>query len=297
MSQTITKDVRVDTLIGGHRDYHCVTEIFNDVKEVIEVTKTRELHSGCGSQDYLNTNRIGIDEDFHGVESYEEFEDLALNGYNCDLAEALKSEMKVQLRNTQVRKRTETFNDVVGFVPNVPLAIMGVPTSMVNSRTRVIKRKCVNIFIDVAVPARCSTEKATECYKQVLRNVMQLEADGYAVRITAISTFARDVRIYSLAVRIKNEGQRFNLKSMCFPLAHPSFERILAFGWYTRHPQTEYMFRCGRALDNEAKRNNFKGEDLLRSLYGSDASCISIAAMIDLSKADRAKYLNTCLQR
>ena len=87
--------------------------------KIIENRPNNEIMKNC------NESRKGS-ESFTGSKSYGEALDLLKNGYEKPL-EKIKSEIAKDLKISQSRPRRTPRNAVVGFVPNVPNYLLGIP--------------------------------------------------------------------------------------------------------------------------------------------------------------------------
>lgn len=131
--------------------------------------------------------------------------------------------------NTKVNRSVQ-FNDIVGFVPNVPNYLMGVPQTMVNRQVKIYKDKIVNIVVNTSVSAVTSTSFIIEKATEVLEVILKLEQDGYRVNLYKMigSSLSGGKSVLGF-IKMKDDKERINLKKMMFPLTHPAMQRRLDF--------------------------------------------------------------------
>jgi len=174
---------------------------------------------------------------FNGVSSYKEAEDLAVNGYSAPVEKMVEKLKEVK---TMTRKRAVVKNNVVGYAPNVPNALLGLPDSMVDMQIRRIPMKVVRIKYLSSYNCGISSEQAEKAGIKIVEAILNLEAEGYRVSVDTVSLVQSNDdpnKVAYMSVRIKNAEQPLDLRKMAYPLVHVSFHRALGFQWFKTSPK------------------------------------------------------------
>lgn len=252
-------------------------EIYNCAAEVANDGRSRPLRHR-----QYDMSRKDIHKSWHGVDSYEEALDLLSNGYQ-PVVEELREELKVA---QTYGPRFQFSNEVQGFLPVVPLALKGVPNSMIDMRIRPIKTKVLDIYYDMTANCDKDPEDFIHAGKILLGTILALEQQGYRFNLYGVQTYW-DCYNYShvhsldvLCVKIKSSNSPLDLKRMSFPLTHPAFFRVIGFDWQGKSPITRYAGDGrGRAINYD-----FRDEDctkMIRGLFGDNAIYLSCSKLID----------------
>lgn len=217
-------------------------ERFGSLQALISANGSRERNG----RNNPNSPRKG----FHGVESYSEACELAVSGYMRPVKKMVISTKNIK---SVQKKRNVIRNQVVGYAPNVPNAIMGLPTSMINTEAKRMPIKVIRIKYLNAYNSWVSTEDAEEAGTRLLSAVASLENDGYRVEIDCInltwSNANRNNYAY-LATRIKDAQQPIDVKRLAYPLAHPSYFRVLVFRWMETSKCPDLGYGLGKAYSD-----------------------------------------------
>ena len=173
-----------------------------------------------------------------GVESIQEAQDYLVYGWEDGFEQCVN---KIKKGNEKNEIKHNTFkNDVYGFCPNVPAAIMGLPQSMINierQNKEVQKRKIIHIVYDNVVSWNISNRTLLDNAKKMVSVISMLEKSGYRVELYSIfSGIYYDVDgeknkkvIQFGGLKIKDSSQQLNLKKIMYPLSHPSWCRVTGF--------------------------------------------------------------------
>lgn len=215
-------------------------EDFNSILDYAEVCDKRENNKAFGS---CRESHSG-NESFHGSKSWEESISLIKNGYNEGFDKIVKERAKTNYMGTA--KKQMPFNDVVGFTPNVPNTLLGIPQSMINNRGVEHKQKVVSILHVMSVSARTSTDDIVKSGVNLINMVASLEAEGYRVGIYYSDSSYEDGELAISRVCVKHERQQSNLMKLAYPLVHPSMFRRQGFRFFeTCRGLTSERFRHG----------------------------------------------------
>lgn len=246
-------------------------ERYETATEVVALCKTRGRTSGR----FSDMPNYDIKKSWHGVESYREALELMENGYAASV-EGMKGKIKTNLAGQGKRV---TFNrDVAGFAPIVPLALQGVPNSMIASKQRPIKTKVLDVYYDMTANTSVSPEQILESGAKVLGAIMELEAQGYRVNLYATQNYHYDKAADMLCVKVKDAKQPIDLKRISFPLTHPAFFRVIGFDWYSKVPDGEYRMGYGRSIAYSVEENELI--KIGKDLFGKNAVLFSCAKTI-----------------
>lgn len=252
-------------------------EIFDNPIEAIEIIKSRPmLHKHSDSLNY--TDESG----WTGYESGEQFQSDYMAS-KVDLSTVNVVERKLADIQTVEKKRTQFFNDVVGFQPIVPLALMGVPCSMRNVRTVKQKSKIVNIVIDCTASANVSATEIANAAVSIVGQVVSLEKQGYRVNLMASFISCQSNHVDFVAVKVKDASQPLNLSKMLFPFSTAAFSRRLGFAWYERTESVKYIDEYGFPLFAYRKH-----KEALQNIIGKQTVILAVSEIIqgkDVSKA------------
>lgn len=261
-----------------------IKEHFKSIHEMISVIESRPNNKVMNNSHSSETNG----KDFTGTASYNEAKELFRNGYTKILSK-IKTGVAANMKRTDTKPRRSIENNVVGHAPNVPNAIMGLPNSMILTRTIPQKTKTISLITDISENAGTRTDEFIKSGIAVLSVVNSLELAGYRVNLKVAFYNAKEGNDRALGtVNVKDYREHLDLQKLCFPLAHPSMFRRLGFKWIETVPgleQTGWAFYYGQfnreldfikeqyLADNEyfinldiTKRNEYNPEKIIAEL-------------------------------
>lgn len=259
--------------VKGHKNYKVQVESYDSAMEVADKCKMRALTSQ--SFDDQSTKCFGS---WEGVSSYDEAIDFLWNGYQ-PIVEDMRGEFKSN--RTGVGGRFKFQNAVAGFAPVVPLAMMGVPNSMIDMRMKPIKTKVIDVYYDMTCSCGTSSEEIVENGKKLLGAIVELEAQGYRFNLYAVQTYCDRTDADMLVVKVKSSTQPLDLKRISFPLCHTAFFRVIGFDWYSKVPNGTYRFGYGHAAYHEFHSDM---DEFYKKLFGNNAVCFSGTAILQQGK-------------
>ena len=231
--------------------------------------------------DNSEPSRDEIDPSFKGCASYENAREMLTHGYNKSVERMVKKVNALQKTGT-VRK-TERFMDVVGYQPIVPLALIGVPTSMMNQRKVEVKSKIITVNYDCGVTASHKPKEVLDFGCEFINWCLNLENRGFRVKINYIKTFnpsSGDTnRQYVLAIPLKNENQPLNVKRLSFALTHVAMQRYLSWDWVERLPKSEPMYGFGRSLSAWSEDSKFHKN--IKDYYGDSSLLVTFGMNLE----------------
>lgn len=247
-------------------------EMYSSAQDVVNDGRNRKITNSsfddmmkhCGS------------ESFTSVKSYDEALELMKNGYQPTV-EQLSGALKVNANG--IEKRIKFENNIHGFAPIVPLALKGVPNSMMNMTMKPIKCKVIDVYYDMTINCGVSTETIIENGQKILGAIIALEKQGYRFNLYAVQTYCRDRDTDMLCVKVKSSDKPLDLKRMSFPLTHPAFFRVIGFDWYSKCPTAKYKSGYGHAVAYELNRE--RRADFGKKMFGDGAIYLSCKDVTD----------------
>ena len=248
-------------------------EVFDSANEVAEVSSRRSI---TNSMFHDISDPREIDKSWTGVASLEEALDLMKTGYQPTV-DKMKTGIKANVNGQG--KRISFFNDVVGYSPIVPLALLGVPNSMQNSYMKPIKAKVLNVYYDMTASCGTSKESIIEAGQKLLAAIMELEMQGYKFNLYAIQTYYGGSSGDMLCTKIKSSNTPLDLKRISFPLTHTAYFRVIGFDWYSKTPKGKYRSGYGRALGYEF--NERQMQEGFKEIFGQNCVVFSCAKILN----------------
>lgn len=209
-----------------------IKENFNSINEMIQVIEHRENNFVMREQDSSSSGSYS----FTKTNSMNEAKELFRNGYK-EILPRIKSGVEANLKRTETRNRRRITSGVVGYAPNVPNAILGLPNSMILTESSTQKTKIVSIVVGITENCCVDAEKFIQSGIAALGVVNALELSGYRVNLKIAFYVAKrnNERAFG-TVKVKDYREHLDLQKLCFPLAHPSMFRRLGFKWLETVP-------------------------------------------------------------
>lgn len=226
--------------------YKIKGEIYSSANEVVDLLKTRPI---TDSKFYDMSKNLAEHSSgwarWCGVSSYDEALEMLRNGFQ-ETTEILKKELKNVKSNNH--KRISTQNNISGFAPIVPLALLGVPKNMMDTYIKPIKSKIIDVFYDITSSASVKSSEIIDTGRKVLGAIMKLEKEGYKINLYAVQMYGDNKDADIIIIKIKDSKLPIDLKRISYPLTHTSFFRVIGFDWYSRFPQGRYRSGYGTPL-------------------------------------------------
>ena len=219
-----------------------IREHFNSISEMLSVICSRPNNYVMKGQECSRTG----DEDFTGTKSWNEAMNLYQYGYTEVLEEIKKGTTAVTGTLAPVQ-RNKIVNDVIGYAPHVPNAILGLPNSMIGMKKVPQKVKTVSIVYKMTANAREHKETFTKAGIALLSAINMLELSGIRVSLKLCFECAKADNEFSFAtVKLKDYSEHLDIQKLCFPVAHPSMFRRFGFKWLeTCEGMEDTSWRCG----------------------------------------------------
>ena len=250
--------------------YKIMCESYNSAADIVADCKKRAITNKC-FDNMADGNLGGQDKKWCGVDSYEQALEYLEKGYQ-PIVDKLKIAVKANISGQS--KRINFHNDIVGYAPIVPLAIMGVPTAMVNTDIKPIKSKVIDVYYDGTFSCGVKSDDIIKTGAKVISVILQLEQQGYRFNLYQVQSYSDVNDCDMLCVKIKDSMQPIDLKRISFPLTHTGFFRVIGFDWYSKTPKGKYRACYGHALCHEGKVNDKLG-DVFKEMFGGNVVYIS----------------------
>lgn len=255
--------ITTKTVTTNGRAFTMNIETFESTMECVRKCRERKNTDS----DFHDMHHYGINKDWHGVESYEEALELMNNGWSEKVTE-LKAALK-DCKALQTNKRIAFRNEVYGFAPVVPLAILGVPNSMINTTMKPIKAKVISVYYDMTIHCGNSAEQLIKNGRKMVATIVKLENMGYRVNLFMVQAYCDYTSGDMLAIKIKSAEQPLDLKRICFPIMHAAMFRVIGFDWYGKFPKGKYRNRYGGNLVQ--KTSETRAKEIMSGLFGKEA--------------------------
>lgn len=252
-------------------------EVFDSAGEVVDVSARRKMTSRS-FHDFDN-GYMPEREWCGNFRTFEEVKTAMREGYQPTV-DKLKGAFKANLAGQA--KRISFFNDVVGFAPIVPLALMGIPEAMQNSYMKPIKAKVIDVYYDMTCSWSVDSEDIIKAGQTLLGAILELEMQGYKFNLYATQTYSDDSSCDMLCTKIKSSNTPLDLKRMSFPLTHTAYFRVIGFDWYSKTPKGKYRSGYGRGLPYEVDNDVLQA--LYKELFGKNLVVFSAAKILKKDK-------------
>lgn len=172
------------------------------------------------------------DSGWAGTNSYAEAEDLMYSGDEKSYQKLM--ELKTETDKYYIAEagsKVRSFNDVVGYTPNVPNAILGLPQSMINAKREPKKHRVIDVLINRSRSGMTSTKQIEYEGALILSFIDALERDGFRVNLSVgkISWFRMEDEVTGHFVPIKLATDPLNVKKTAYYLVNPAYLRRTAF--------------------------------------------------------------------
>lgn len=267
------------------RPYKVMIESYNNSAEMVSDLRKRSITSPSFQDKSKET--FG---DWEGVKTYDECLDYLSNGYQPTV-DSLKEVAKATVQGSG--KRIGFKNDVVGAIPVVPLAMMGVPNNMVSTYIKPIKAKVLDVYYDVGCGWRTKSDDIIKSGQILLATVLKLEQEGYKFNLYAVQAYSDSDTCDMLVIKVKSSNQPLDLKRMSYTLTHTSFFRVLGFDWYSRTPKAKYRSGYGKVLYDTLGNDINKVNELTQQLFGKNSIYISGTAIY--KSKNKEEYINNMI--
>lgn len=231
---------------------YITTEHFGSIYEFLKTAAGRKNNEAM----HDSNNSSDDDKKFRGTASYEEAVDLFRNGYTDILKRVLDEVSQGVKMNSGFVKMPKMMprNEIVGYIPNVPNAIIGIPEAMINVNRVIQKKKSIDIIYSISTNCGTSCETIIKAGIALLCAIKIIELGGTFVnlRIASICTVTSTEAAMN-TINLKSCHERLDIQKLCFPLAHPSMLRRFGFKWLETTPNLhdmDFSSGYGRSIES-----------------------------------------------
>lgn len=260
--------------------FNSVTAFYSGIKD----KSAQKAFAGYEASQQISSYR----DEFTGTTSFEAATRLLLEGDRENADSVLRRVVAIKREVGKTTKRQLVGTGVVGFAPNVPNFLAGVPRNMITATPTNKKDKIINLVYNTTAPADTDKEVLQRAVINMAGAIVALEAGGARVNVYAtFSVSASGGHRSGVFVKVKNASQPLDVLKMIYPLGHPSMMRRHFFRWLEvtkmpaafRHGYGQYMqnYEVGR-LANEA---GIKADRVIGYETASQNDYKALARMID----------------
>lgn len=233
------KALKYESTFENDRDYATI-EVFPTISSLLYTMDNREHNTYMRGEDSSETGST----DFTGTKSWEESINLMRNGWDKYVQEIKQKSNKGVKGGDKYAfvKKAKPYNSIVGFLPNVPNAILNIPESMITKDFVPQKRKTLNIEYFMSGSCGESQEFFKNAGIALVTAINIIEKANVQVKLNVycfsgqVNGSGNKTHSTFCGVTIKNYGERFDLQKICFPLIHPSFLRRIGFKYLETTP-------------------------------------------------------------
>lgn len=226
-------------------------------------------------------------DDFTGTHTFEEATGLLLEGDRENADKVLRAVMAIKRQVGKETKRQRVGTAVVGFAPNVPNYLAGVPRAMITATPSKRKDKIINLVYDTTAPCIVEKEVLQKAVINAAGAIVALEAGGARVNVYATFSVVSGQHKSGVFVKVKNASQPLDVLKMIYPLGHPSMMRRHMFRWLEVTPMPK-GFRHGYGtcmsasqVGKLAQSADIKCDRVLNYEVASENDYKTLARMID----------------
>lgn len=246
-----------------------VEEHFNSIHQLLSVISSRPNNSemaDCNSSEFNG-------ERFTGTKDFKEAVKLFQYGYTDVLSE-IKSGIDSNVKCHATEQRRYIRNGVVGYAPNVPNAIQGLPNSMIYMEKQLQKVKAVTIYYSMCENCNCPKEEMIKSGITMLSAVNILERSGVRVKLEVVffdGSNDSDTEGTFATVSVKDFREHMDIQKLCFPVVHPSMFRRFGFKWLETTPNLQksgWKYGYGHVSEKviDIARKNLKNDEIIITL-------------------------------
>ena len=201
------------------------------------------------------------DSSFCGTETFDEADELRKYGDRGSLEMMMKAKAVTDKAFEKLQgTRAKNFNDVLGFQPIVPNAIIGLPQSMINQKRQPKKIRTIDVFVNASTVWYTSTEDIALRGAYTLSAIDALERSGYRVNLyIGKCSIGSGNRVIGFFMNIKQSDQPLNLMKVAYYIVNPSFLRRTGFRiMETEGNLPDVTSGYGSTCDHDKQRKFFR---------------------------------------
>jgi hypothetical protein len=208
-----------------------IFEHYNSLQELTKTIEKRPTNDIFARRPELASQKKSKANDrFYGSATcYKNAVELLSNGYFEPMEKMKKAILKIDRKTPQIKNQFE--NSVVGFLPNVPRALMGLPDSMINKTKTPENEKVIHLLYGFSALGNISASELIKGGINFISLVNSLEKQGYRIKIDIVRATTTEQTCIGYTCNVKEYDKKLNLLKLCFPLVHPSMLRRISFKW------------------------------------------------------------------
>lgn len=271
-----------------------LTKVFNGNDwNIVEIETTRELENFLSApilNGRDNASKTGA-KSFTGTDSFEQADNLRRKGDKKSLAMLneykIKFDKYIQYNNGYKIKQR---NDIHGFVPIVPNAIIGLPLSMINQSREAKKVKGIDIFFNVSI--RCSTGTKDIARKGaiMLSLIDALERKGFRVNLKVGSVSMKGNTVHGVMTTMKRYDEPLNIRKLAYYLVNPSCLRRTFFKLKESISELTDVTNDGYGTNNKFDKQRKR----LKAIYGEQLRIVDSSIMENTDISDDELFEKMC---
>lgn len=237
-------------------------EVFNTITSMIYTLDHRNDNKVMRGLRHSYTNGY----DFTGSNSYEEAREIYRKGYTKILPEVREKVKSLVVKyNNDNTNKSSINNDVVGYVPNVPNALMNLPSSMIHRKPCPRRTKTLHIIYfmegNCGVPAGVFKKSGIVLLAAI--QIIEKRKIDVMLEVGFCGGYG-NTEVLGGVVKVKNYQEKLNIQKLCFPIAHPSFFRRFGFRFIETFPALEDTYfndGYGHAMNLDSLQKCFTFKD------------------------------------
>lgn len=261
-----------------------IEEHFESINQLLNVIDSRPNNSEMRSQ---HSSKEG-DKSFTGTKNWNEAVELFQYGYK-DVLDEIKSGIAKNVKCNVTEQRRHIRNGVVGYAPNVPNAIQGLPNSMIYTEKQPQKVKAVTIYYAPTENCGTGVKVFIKSGIAMLSAINILEMSGVRVNLNIVffnGTNMGDTEGTLVNVKVKDFREHMDIQKLCFPVVHPSMFRRFGFKWLETTPKMEqshwaYSYGHHSQKFNDIIRKNMKNDKMFITMNDVKNANYSLEKLIE----------------
>lgn len=271
-----------------------MVKVYNgDDWNIVEIENTRELEKFLNAPiiDGRDNASVTGNKRFTGTDNFEQAENLRRKGDKKSLSMLndykIKFDKYIQYNNGYKIKQK---NDIHGFTPIVPNAIIGLPLSMINQAREPKKVKGIDIFFNVSI--RCTTSKEDIARKgaTMLSLIDALERKGFRVNLKVGSVSMKKNTVHGVVTTMKRYDEPLNIRKLAYYLVNPSCLRRTFFKLKESISELTDVTNDGYGTNNKFDKQRKK----LKAIYGEQLRIVDSGIMENIDFTDEELFEKMC---
>lgn len=271
-----------------------LTKVYNGKNwNIVEIETTRELENFLSApilDGRDNASETGS-KSFTGTASFEQADNLRRKGDKKSLSMLneykIKFDKYIQYNNGYKIKQR---NDIHGFVPIVPNAIIGLPLSMINQTREAKKVKGIDILYNVSIRCGTGTDDIARKGAIMLSLIDALERKGFRVNLKVGSVCMKGNTVHGVITTMKRYDEPLNIRKLAYYLVNPSCLRRTFFKLKETISELTNVTNNGYGTNNKFDKQREK----LKAIYGEQLRIVDSSIMQNTDISDDELFEKMC---